>query len=141
MSEPPWREQGFEGLKLSHLAAQSGFFYDRHRALHDCLAILETLNRLLPVSGRSGLAHLLERARQPSYRVWAAEAPIEHKNALKRRGHRWSGGDDGRPRAWWTDVTPAALDPEIDWLRAEVYGYMAEVPCRRLAFDRYSERA
>ena len=34
------------------------------------------------------------------------------------------------------------LEAEIGWLRAEVYGYDAEVPCRRLtAFDRYSERA
>ena len=142
MAEPPWREEGFEGRGLNHLAAQSGFFYDRHRALHDCMATLEILTRPLPVSGRSGLAHLLERARQPSYRVWAAEAPFEHKDVLKRRGYRWSGGDDGRPRAWWIDVAQAQLEPEIDWLRAEVYGFDADVPCRRLtAFDRYSERA
>ena len=142
MSEPPWREEGFEGLKLTYLAAQSGFFYDKHRALHDCLATLEILSRPLPVSGRPGLAHLLERARQPSFRVWAADAPFEQKDRLKTRGYRWSSGEDGRPRAWWTDVAQPQLEAEIGWLRAEVYGYDAEVPCRRLtAFDRYSERA
>lgn len=99
MSEPPWREEGFEGLKLSYLAAQRGFFYDKHRALHDCLATLEILRNPLPVSGRSGLSHLLERARPPSFRVWAADAPFEHKDLLKRRGYRWSAGEDGRPRA------------------------------------------
>ena len=39
-------------------------------------------------------------------------------------------------------MAQAQLEPEISWLRTEVYGYEAEVPCRRLtAFDRYSERA
>ena len=142
MSEPPWAEEGFEGLKLTYLAAQSGFFYDKHRALHDCLTTLEILRGPLPVSGRSGLSHLLERARRPSFRVWAADAPFEQKDVLKRRGYRWSGGEDGRPRAWWIDVAEAALEPEVEWLQAQVYGYRADVPCRRLtAFDRYSERA
>lgn len=141
MNEPPWREEDFEGLKLNYLAAQSGFLYDKHRALHDCLATLEILSRPLPVSGRSALAHLLERARRASVRLWAAEAPFECKDALKRRGYRWSRGDDGRPHAWWTEVPEAALAAEIAWLRAEFYGYEAEVPWRRLtAYDRYSER-
>ena len=50
MSEPPWREEGFEGLKLAYLAAQSGVFYDKHRALHDCHATLHLLSRSLPAS-------------------------------------------------------------------------------------------
>ena len=142
MSEPPWREEGFEGLKLTYLAAQSGFFYERHRAPHDCLATLEILSRPLPVSGRPALAHLLERARQPSYRVWAADAPFEQKDRLKARGYRWSSGEDGRPRSWWIDLAQPQPESEIEWLRAEVYGYPAEVPCRRLtAFNRYSDRA
>ena len=29
MAEPPWREEGFEGLKLSYLATQGGFFYEK----------------------------------------------------------------------------------------------------------------
>ncbi|WP_158913243.1 3'-5' exonuclease [Caulobacter sp. S45] len=141
MSEPPWREEGFEGLKLSHLAAQCGFFYDKHQALQDCLATLEILARPLP-SGRTALAALLERARRPSWRLWAENAPFEHKDVLKARGYRWSGGDDGRPRAWWTDVDQDMVEAELDWLRSNVYGYEAEVPQRRLtAFDRYSERA
>ena len=90
--------------------------------------------------GRPGLDHLLERARQPSWRVWAADAPFKHKDRLKARGYRRNSGEDGRPRAWWTDMAQAQLEPEIGWLSAEVYGYKAEVPCRRLtAFNRYSE--
>ena len=142
MGEPPWREEGFEGTKLAYLAAQSGFFYDKHRALADCLATLELLARPLPVSGRSGLAHLLERARRPCWRLWAEGAPFEHKDSLKGRGYRWSGGDDGRPRAWWIDLVEEALDAELAFLREHVYGGHVEPLRRRVtAYDRYSERA
>ncbi len=141
MSEPPWREEGFEGLKLTYIAAQCGFFYDKHRALHDCMATLEILARPLPSSGRPALATLLERARRPMWRLWAENAPYDHKDRLKARGYRWSGGDDGRPRAWWVDVDDAARAGEIAYLHEEVYGYEVDVLQRRItAHDRYSER-
>ena len=141
MSEPPWREEGFECLKLAYLAAQSGIFYDKHRALHDCHATLHLLSRPLPASGRTALAHLLERARRPSFRLWAEGAPFEHKDTLKGRGYRWSGGEDGKPRAWWIDVAEGALADEVVFLRAHVYGYEVEPLRRRVsAYDRYSER-
>ncbi len=141
MSEPPWREEGFEGLKLTYIAAQCGFFYDKHRALHDCMATLEILARPLPSSGRSALAALLERARRPMWRLWAENAPFEHKDRLKARGYRWSGGDDGRPRAWWVDVEEAGRAGEIAYLHEEVYGCEVDLLQRRItAHDRYSER-
>ena len=142
LCEPPWREEGFEGTKLAYLAAQCGFFYDKHRASHDCLATLEILARPLPVSGRTALAMLLERARRPSWRLWAEGAPFEHKETLKRRGYRWSGGEDGRPRAWWVDLGETALNAEVGFLREQVYGGDAQLLPRRItAYDRYSERA
>lgn len=141
MSEPPWREEGFEGLKLTYIAAQCGFFYDKHRALHDCMATLEILARPLPSSGRPALAALLERARRPMWRLWAENAPFEHKDRLKARGYRWSGGDDGRPRAWWVDVDEAGRAGEIAYLHEEVYGCEVDLLQRRItAHDRYSER-
>ena len=142
MAEPPWREEGFEGAKLAYLAAQCGFFYDKHRALNDCLATLEILSRPLPVSGRSALAHLLQRARRPSWRLWAEAAPFEQKDLLKARGYRWNGEENGAPRAWWIDVPLDALDAEVRFLREHVYGYEVEPVQRRItAYDRYSERA
>ena len=97
MCEPPWREEGFEGQKLAYLAAESGFFYNRHRALNDCMATLELLARPLPRSGRSGLATLLAKARQPSWRIWADQAPYEFKDQVAstrlplERRRRWPG--------------------------------------------------
>ena len=54
MCEPPWREEGFEGQKLAYLAAESGFFYNRHRALNDCMATLELLAPASPAQVEPG---------------------------------------------------------------------------------------
>ena len=69
MCEVDWAGEGYEGTKLSYLAAGAGFFYERHRAAHDCLAAIELLARAHPRSGRTGMAQLLERARRPQVRV------------------------------------------------------------------------
>jgi hypothetical protein len=48
---------------------------------------------------------------------------FEHKDELKKRGHRWSSSEDSRPKAWYIDVDEeercadepqctAALSPE-----------------------------
>lgn len=99
MAEVDWAAEGFEGTKLAYLAAGHGFFYDRHRAANDCLAAVELLSRPLPRSGSPALASLLARARQPTWRIWAENAPFEFKELLKARGYRWNGTENGRPRA------------------------------------------
>jgi DNA polymerase III subunit epsilon len=142
-SEIPWAEEGFtDGTKLGQLAAACGFFYDGHRAAHDCLAGLELLSRVLPRSGRRGLDVLLESARAPRWRIRAVGAPFELREPLKRRGYRWDPGDDGRARAWFTDVPEGALDAERDFLLQEIYRRNdADIDTRRVdAFDRYSDR-
>lgn len=143
-TEIPWREEGFvEGTKLAHLAAACGFFHSGHRAVDDCLAGIELLSRRLPRSGRSALAVLLESARAPRWRVHALGAPFELRESLKRRGYRWDPGEQGRPRAWFVDVSDGALEAERDFLRREIYRRDdLEVEARRLdAYDRYSDRS
>lgn len=88
MAEIDWAREGCEGTKLSYLAAAQGFFYDRHRAAHDCLAGVELLARTLPMSGVSGLCRLLENARRPSWRIWAENSPFDLKHLLRARGYR-----------------------------------------------------
>lgn len=135
MSEPSWREEGSEGLKLAYLAAQSGLFHDKHRALHECHATLHLLSRPLPPSGRSALVHLLGRPRRASFRLWAEGASFEHEDTPKGRDYRWSGGEDGRPRAWWIDLAADALDEKVAFLRAHVFGYQVELLQRRVSAD------
>ena len=85
---------------------------------------------------------VLEQARKKTMRVWAEQSPFELKDALKRRGYRWSDGSDGRPRSWYADVDESKLDDEIAFLKAEIY--LGEVEPRLqvlTAFDRFSVRA
>jgi DNA polymerase-3 subunit epsilon len=96
MTQVPWVEEGHEG-KLAYLASGAGFFYDKHRAIHDCLAGIELLSRPLPKSGVLALTRLLEQARRPSWRIWAEGAAFELKDALKARGYRWNAEHGGAP--------------------------------------------
>ncbi|WP_366145835.1 3'-5' exonuclease [Bradyrhizobium sp.] len=140
LTEVPWREEGFEGSRLTHLANGHGLFFDGHRAVHDCLAGIEILTRPLPLSGRTGLAVLLDSARKPRWRIWATGAPYELRETLKRRGYRWNDGSDGRPRSWHADVCDE--QGELEFLCAEIYRTSdAEILSKRVtAFDRFSCR-
>ncbi len=141
MSEVDWAGEGYEGAKLAYLASSAGFFYERHRATHDCLAGLELLARVHPVSRRTGLAQLLDRARTPTWRIWAENSPFDLKDQLKARGYRWNAEVGGGPRAWYIDVAEAARDAEIAFLRAEIYRGEVDPLIRRIdAYDRFSSR-
>lgn len=141
MSEVDWAAEGYEGSKLAYLAASAGFFYERHRATHDCLAVLELLARVHPVSGRTGLAQLLDRARTPTCRVWAENAPFDLKDQLKARGYRWNAEAGGGPRAWFIDVAESARAAEIAFLQQEIYRGEIDPLTRRVdAYDRFSSR-
>lgn len=141
MSQVDWAAEGHEGVKLSYLASGAGFFYERHRAVHDCLAAIELLGMPLPRSGASALGQLLERARMPNWRIWAENSPFDLKDMLKARGYRWNGDDNGMPRAWYIDVEDEQKEAELAFLRSEVYQREIELLVRRIdAYDRFSDR-
>lgn len=141
MSEIDWAAEGFEGTKLAYLAVGCGFFYDRHRAANDCLAAVEVLSRALPKSGVDALAHLLARARLPTWRIWAEGSPFEFKDQLKSRGYRWNGEENGRPRAWYVDVADEQREAELAFLKKEIYQRDVDLkPSRITAYERFSER-
>jgi DNA polymerase III subunit epsilon len=142
MTQVDWIDEGHEGLKLSYLATGAGFFYDRHRATHDCLAALELLRRPLSKSGRTALAQLLEKARVPTWRIWAENSPFDLKALLKARGYRWNGDGNGGPRAWYVDVTEEMREAELEYLRSEIYHREIDLKMQRIdAYNRFSERA
>lgn len=141
-TEIEWRKHGFEGSRLGYLLNGAGFFHQAHRAVDDCHALLEILALELPTAGAPALGILLEQARKKTMRVWAEQSPFELKDALKRRGYRWSDGSDGRPRSWYVDVDESKLDDEIAFLKAEIYLGEVEPRLQTLtAFDRFSLRA
>jgi DNA polymerase III subunit epsilon len=140
-SQIDWAAEGFEGAKLGYLAQAAGFFYDRHRAMNDCLAAIELLAMRLPRSGVTGLSLLLDGARTAAWRIWAENSPFDLKDVLKARGYRWNGDPGPQPRAWYIDVPEVQCEAELRFLRTEIYRYEADLPIRRIdAFDRFSDR-
>ncbi len=118
----PWRAEGLESSKLGWLAYRMcRMFYEAHRADADCLMAIHLLASRLP-SGKLAMEVLLDCARAKTARIWACDSPFETKDVLKRRGYRWSGGENGRLKAWWRDVPEASLEAESRWLAEHVYG-------------------
>ncbi len=106
------------------------------------MAAIELLARPLARSGRLAMMELLERARAPTWRVWAENAPFDMKNVLKARGYRWNGDANGKLRAWYIDVADAHREAEISFLSSEIYRREVALPIFRVdAYSRFSERA
>src|SRR5258707_6702803 len=136
-----WKAEGIRSSALEFVAYSLGFFHDGHRAASDCRATLHALAQTLPGTGRLALQALLERARLPTWRLWAREAAIEKKDVLKARGYAWSFGEFGRPKCWYRDVADADKASEVLWLRENVMGPDQMVWALRItARDRYSGR-
>jgi exonuclease len=102
---------------------------------------LEILAQDLPAASTTALAELLQRARRKTFCVWAAHAPFELKERLKRRRYRWNDGTDGRPRSWYIEVGEFDVAAEVKYLRTEIYQRDVDIAYREItALDRYSER-
>jgi len=141
MTEIDWGAEGYEGTKLAYLAVGAGFFYERHRAAQDCIAAIELLAATLPKASVPAMAHLLERARRPSWRIWAENSPYDLKDALKARGYRWNSEGNPNPRAWYIDVDDDVREQELAYLRAEIYQRDVELLVRKItAYERFSDR-
>jgi DNA polymerase-3 subunit epsilon len=137
-----WKALGASSAKLGALAQDQGWFYDAHRALVDCHALLQVLSCPLPNSQTTeltGLGQLMAASVQPSFKLRATGAPFEAKDQLKSRGYRW----DAEARVWCaTLASEHLLATESLWLKAEVYsGRHAQVEVETQdSLTRYSSR-
>jgi DNA polymerase-3 subunit epsilon len=120
MSDVPWRELGFESLKLTHLASALGFFFEPHQADKDCLAGLAILAQASE-DGESFFQKMIAVAEKDSMTIRAEHAPFEAKDILKKRGYGWRDGGDGRVKGWETVVSIDKAEEEKCWLSTEVY--------------------
>jgi DNA polymerase-3 subunit epsilon len=141
-----WRRLNCPSSSLQCIAWALGYFYDAHRADADVDALLSILGVISirchadPLGQYGGMPNLLDKARRPTYRVWATNAAFDHKDALKARGYKWHDGVKGRAKSWYRDFdTEAGADTEATWLQAEqicrapdVTGFTSK--------DRYTER-
>jgi len=121
MTQVHWRDEGVATQKQELIALCLGFFYEAHRAVNDCRALLHILASVLPLSGQPALKPLLDHAMADDAHIWAIAAPFDAKDALKSRGYRWSTGAGGDPKAWHITVMADELDAELIFLDG-VYG-------------------
>ena len=111
--EIDWSEHGLGGGRsVSALVTAAGhFFEDAHRAGPDAWAV-SALLALPSCDGRTIAAHLVERARKPTHRLYAVGAPFAVKDTLKAAGYRW----EASQRAWWLEAEPERVANEAAWL-------------------------
>lgn len=139
MSQFDWAGEGRDGVKLGHLVASAGYFYDGHRAANDCHAAIALLAAPL-ASGLPAMAQLLENARRPSWRIWAEGSPFELKDTLKARGYRWN-AEGPSPKAWYVDVDQDRREAELSFLRDEIYQREIDLLAHAItAHNRFSDR-
>ena len=123
--EIDWRELDAPAQSLQALAWHFGFFYDGHRAVQDCLALLHLLAKKPRPAGdgeepKTLFMELLESARSTTTRIWAWDSPFDKKDALKARGYRWHDGSFGPSKCWYRDLKTDEVDDEQRWLSDEV---------------------
>lgn len=110
MADVPWADLGFDGRSQGYLLVQSGLFNPvAHRATDD----VESLTNLLAHEARDGrtiLDHAMESARGASWRFEATDAPYRHKDALRRRGYKYS-----FRKVWHKLVRPGDYQDELAW--------------------------
>ncbi|WP_187627822.1 3'-5' exonuclease [Paraburkholderia sp. UCT31] len=136
-----WKAGGIGSQKLDYIAAMLGFHYEAHRAITDCEALLEALQRPMPATGDIGMQELLMFAFEPDFSIAALRAPFDAKGLLKARGYRWT--DNGVDKYWSTEVGKLQYDDEIAWLGANVYckpKFQLGI-AERDAYTRFSDRA
>jgi DNA polymerase-3 subunit epsilon len=143
MLDVPWPALGFTSLNLECLLMKHcGEYYEPHHAQSDCYAGIHLL--ATPTArGEHPFALLLHAAATPTVRLWAMGSPFALKDRLRARTYRWHPGDTHRPKAWYRDLNPDAVDAECEWLHHHIYtGRRGPITFDHLdARDRYSDRA
>lgn len=134
-----WSAENIGARKLDYIAFKMGFFFEAHRALEDCQALLEILGRPLPVSGKPALKPVFDQLAHTEYVLYALNSPFASKDSLKARRYRWNADS----KVWAISVAGTqACHEELAWLKATIYNGRS-VPIdieERTALNRFSRR-
>lgn len=146
VNEIDWMEAGFTSAKLELLVYHCGYFYDSHRALNDCWALLFILGQVLEPRGETALAVLLQSADKLSF-LLNLQVRFDDKDKLKAvGGFQWQDGSDARflPKSWLRRCKDRVeLRAVLDQIHATVFGGRS-FPCqigKLTACERYAADA
>jgi DNA polymerase-3 subunit epsilon len=114
----PWAAYDIGSAKLEFIAFKNGYFYSAHRAVADAEVTAGMIGHTF-ADGTTGLWHLLQKAREQQFRVWALDAPFDLKGMLKDRGYAWK-DTPGRSKKSWCVETPDA-DEEVAFLKERIF--------------------
>lgn len=104
LKEVRWDNYGYESGKLKYLLLESGYFFEGHRALDDCMAVKQLLSLLSP-SGESFFEHLMESARGQSFE-FITNSPYELREVFRSNRYKWS-ASAGRTKGQWVKTVNA----------------------------------
>ncbi|TDR81469.1 3'-5' exonuclease [Paludibacterium purpuratum] len=143
VNEIDWMAAGFTSAKLELLVYHCGYFYDSHRALNDCWALLFVLGQVLAPRGETALSALLQSADKPSF-LLNLQVRFDDKDKLKAiGGFQWLDGSDARhlPKSWLRRCKDKVeLRAVLDSIHAQVFGGRS-FPCqigKLTALERYA---
>lgn len=81
-----WTKNGYRSGKLEFIAVDQGKFYEAHRALEDCIALLSVLSVKMPNSDEMPFQKILTNCVEPSFIVGAYRSPFKKNQVLKKLG-------------------------------------------------------
>ena len=131
-----WNSENIESHKLEYIAYKYNFFYEGHRAITDCLVGLHILSKTLYSSKQLALKQLLDNALKPTYKLWAKNAPYDHKDLLRARKYRWNIHPKHGFKAWCIELPEHKVENEIYYLKSNIYNWQMNIPVD--IFDAYS---
>lgn len=97
LTQIDWTSMGFPEKSLKLLGFYHGFFYDAHRAVVDCQALLYLLNFKDPDETKTYLAHLSEFIDQTNFLVIAKNTPYKTKEVFNELGYFF----EGKYKIWY----------------------------------------
>lgn len=109
--EIDWAEHGLEGRSMGALIVSAGHRFTAHRAGPDTWA-LACLLAMKANDKRTIAAHLIDKARTNTQRLYASGAPFGTRDALKSAGYRWAPIE----RSWWLEADAERIANEAAWL-------------------------
>ncbi len=139
MSQIAWRSFGYESTKLEYLAMKSGFFFEGHRAVLDCVAGIELLASR--VGDTTAMARLLAGALKTGWRLSVTGSTFDAKVVLREHGYKWTRNRNTGGRCWEVEVdSEADRNAQLEFLRSDRFSGAAVHVTPVTPFDRFSTR-